>query len=90
MNEPRAAKSGRTLPNPRKVSYTVHPEIIAPDRLWTHMTMQFGQFLTHDITHALVLREADFVNNLGNPFVNKSGNLNFYGSIFTAGEISLS
>ncbi|CAN7939173.1 unnamed protein product, partial [Ixodes hexagonus] len=52
VNKPRAATSGRLLPNARRVSFTVHPEGIVRDPRWTHLTMQFGQFLTHDITFA--------------------------------------
>lgn len=73
VNESRVAASGHPLPNARMLSYTVHPEVIVTDPLSTHMTMLFGQFLDHDITHAQTIREAKFVNNLGDPFVNASG-----------------
>lgn len=72
VNTTRVALSGRPLPNSRMISYTVHPEVIVPNLRWTHMMMQFGQFLDHDILHALVVAEASFVNNLGIPFVNLS------------------
>ncbi|KAK8765816.1 hypothetical protein V5799_031572 [Amblyomma americanum] len=50
ISEPRAALSGRPLPNARRVSYKMHTAKEAPDRRLTHLTMAFGQFLDHDLT----------------------------------------
>ncbi|KAM7295326.1 peroxidase [Ixodes scapularis] len=52
LSQPRVARNGDPLPNARKVSFTVHPEVNVPDTRWTHLAMQFGQFLDHDITLA--------------------------------------
>jgi len=40
---------GGFLPNPRRISVEYHDSlmIVLPDL--THMTMQFGQFLSHDV-----------------------------------------
>ena len=40
----------RTLPNPRWMSQKNHPDEDLPDTRYTHMVMQFGQFLDHDLT----------------------------------------
>ena len=50
IQEPRGGKLARVLPNPRWMSKRNHPEKDRPDRRYTHMVMQFGQFLDHDIT----------------------------------------
>ncbi|XP_077547846.1 salivary peroxidase/catechol oxidase-like [Haemaphysalis longicornis] len=48
----RVARSGGPLPVARRVSFTMHPEKNKPDKRLTHLTMAFGQFLTHDIAFA--------------------------------------
>jgi len=48
--EPRGGQVKRLLPNPRWMSQRNHPEEDVPDARYTHMVMQFGQFLDHDIT----------------------------------------
>jgi len=49
-DEPRGGLNSRTLPNPRWMSQRNHPDEDLPDSRYTHMVMQFGQFLDHDIT----------------------------------------
>jgi len=49
-NEPRGGHFERTLPNPRWISQRNHPDRDLPDTRYTHMVMQFGQFLDHDIS----------------------------------------
>jgi peroxidase len=46
---PRVARSGQPLPNPRILSGTIHPQEDVSAN-FTHMLMQFGQFLDHDIS----------------------------------------
>jgi hypothetical protein len=41
--------SGNDLPNPRKISTTLNSDNLAFERIWTHIFIIFGQFLTHDI-----------------------------------------
>ncbi|CAG2169339.1 unnamed protein product, partial [Oppiella nova] len=49
VSVPRVARSGRPLPNPRILSVTIHPQEDFSAN-FTHMLMQFGQFLDHDIS----------------------------------------
>ena len=49
MSAPRRARSGQTLPNPRILSVSIHPQEDVSGN-YTHMLMQFGQFLDHDIS----------------------------------------
>lgn len=49
-DEPRGGLNSRSLPNPRWMSQKNHPDEDLPDSRYTHMVMQFGQFLDHDIT----------------------------------------
>ena len=48
--EPRGGRLDRRLPNPRAMSKKNHPDENKPDTRYTHMVMQFGQFLDHDLT----------------------------------------
>ena len=47
---PRGGRYPSSLPNPRWISQKNHPDSDIPDPRYTHMVMQFGQFLDHDIT----------------------------------------
>ncbi|CAG0923981.1 unnamed protein product, partial [Notodromas monacha] len=51
IGEPRVkALSGKPLPSPRKVSMMVHDDVSHLHARYTLLTMQFAQFLDHDIT----------------------------------------
>ena len=47
------------LPEPRKVSAAFHTSQEMPDQVHSLMTMQFGQFLDHDITFTPEVEEAE-------------------------------
>ncbi|XP_022248992.1 chorion peroxidase-like isoform X2 [Limulus polyphemus] len=50
LNEPRVASDGSPLPSAREVSVTASPDADLPHRSLTLLTMQFAQFLDHDLT----------------------------------------
>ncbi|CAG0902958.1 unnamed protein product, partial [Darwinula stevensoni] len=50
VSSPRVAVSGRALPSARTVSATLVPNCDHPSMKLTLITMQWGQFLDHDIT----------------------------------------
>ena len=50
VSVPRGGRTPSRLPNPRFVSQKNHPDSDLPDPRFTHMVMQFGQFLDHDLT----------------------------------------
>ncbi|XP_040572196.1 salivary peroxidase/catechol oxidase [Lepeophtheirus salmonis] len=49
---PRGGRHPSALPNPRWISQRNHPDNDKPDHRFTHMVMQFGQFLDHDLSLA--------------------------------------
>lgn len=46
----RTARSGRPLPSARRISLEIHAHLNNPTDYVTHMFMQWGQFLDHDIS----------------------------------------
>jgi len=50
IQAPRAAASGKLLPSARLVSTQATSALDAPHKQYSHMSMQWGQFLDHDIT----------------------------------------
>jgi hypothetical protein len=46
----RKSVSGNALPSPRRVSSSVHQESSAETPMLTMMVMQWGQFISHDVT----------------------------------------
>ncbi|XP_077547271.1 salivary peroxidase/catechol oxidase-like [Haemaphysalis longicornis] len=69
VSAPRVAKSGQELPNARLLSQLVHPDRRLPSPHFSHMLMQLGQFIDHDLALAPLegADETDEINNLGNP-----------------------
>ena len=60
---PRVAVSGRELPSARTVSNLIVSDGNQPDLRWTLMTMQWGQFLDHDITFAPIFKLGLFIRS---------------------------
>lgn len=52
VQEPRGGYNGNYLPNPRRITTTIHYDVISPDFSITNMVPQVGQFLDHDMTLA--------------------------------------
>lgn len=52
ISEPRAAKDGSQLPNPRMVSFLVHHDVSEHDRRVRNLLVALGQMLDHDMTLA--------------------------------------
>jgi len=50
VDKVRRSVTGKSLPNPRKVSSTVHRSLDITGTKFTTMLMQWGQFLDHDLT----------------------------------------
>ncbi|KAF7989755.1 hypothetical protein HCN44_008429 [Aphidius gifuensis] len=46
----RRSTSGKALPSPRDVSRAIHVDKNIPSKTVTHLLMQWGQFIDHDIT----------------------------------------
>ncbi|XP_020300497.1 peroxidase-like [Pseudomyrmex gracilis] len=49
IRAPSRSITGAELPLARAVSYTMFPNVDIDDRMWTLVTMQYGQFITHDM-----------------------------------------
>lgn len=52
ISEPRRARDGSELPNPRKVSFLIHHDVSEKDKRIRTILVAFGQLLDHDLTLA--------------------------------------
>ena len=56
LSEPRVSVDGSPLPSAREVSLSLAPDKNQPNRRYTLMVMQLGQFIDHDLTHTASTR----------------------------------
>ncbi|XP_076249347.1 peroxidase [Calliopsis andreniformis] len=54
IQTPTKSSSGADLPLPRLISYTLDPNFDVDDPRWTLAAMQWGQFITHDMSMSIV------------------------------------
>lgn len=59
QSKPRMSVNGYPLPNPRVLSAVIHRDLNYP-ATYTHMVMQFGQFVAHDIAFTPSSRTSKF------------------------------
>ncbi|CAN7986886.1 unnamed protein product, partial [Ixodes hexagonus] len=68
ISSPRVSRSGKELPNARLVSSTVHPDRTVPSPTFSHMLMQFGQFMDHDVALSPLEAHPGEIRNLGSEY----------------------
>jgi len=56
IDSPRRSMNGMPLPNPRVISFTLSPETKTLSKYFTHLLIQWGQFVDHDITRTAIQR----------------------------------
>ena len=56
INEPRIARSGNQMPNPRSLSLSLSNDNAAENPGYSLMLMSFGQFVTHDISRVAITK----------------------------------
>jgi len=64
ISKPRVARDGTELPNARRVSTEVHPDMNIPDVIHTLILMTFGQFLDHDMSRTAISTIASSTDGL--------------------------
>jgi peroxidase len=56
---PRVRRDGTPLPSARLITLSIVPDANLPDLRYSHMLMQFGQFVDHDLSHVPIFRFQD-------------------------------
>ena len=59
VDSPRLSLSGLSLPSPRLLSTSLAPDLSNDDPRHSFITMTFGQFVDHDITHSPIMKSGD-------------------------------
>ena len=59
VDTPRRSVSGSDLPSPRLLSTSLASDLRNEDQRHSYITMTFGQFIDHDITHSPILKSGD-------------------------------
>lgn len=62
MWEPRRSVTGIPLKSPRAASSILLPDRDRPHALGTLLLMQFGQFITHDVSSSVTLTLGKYLN----------------------------
>jgi hypothetical protein len=65
LNEPRRSADGTDLPNARDLACFLHDEAYEVEPFVTHMFMQWGQVINHDIT-SLAITLGNYIRNFFN------------------------
>ena len=69
MSSLRKARDGGTLPEPRRVSYTIHDDVDAPHHIHTTMLLQWGQFIDHDVSLTAISKISPDPSGICRPFL---------------------
>jgi len=59
VDTPRRSRNGATLPSARLLSTNLAKDFNNADSRFTYLTMVFGQFVDHDITHSPILKNGN-------------------------------
>ena len=59
VDTPRRSVTGLSLPSPRLLSTSLAPDLSNEHQRHSYITMTFGQFIDHDITHSPVMKSGD-------------------------------
>lgn len=54
--------TGELLPSARVISNKIHFDLPISQQMYSHMIMQFGQILDHEVTHSPVERGKILIN----------------------------
>uniref|UniRef100_A0AB38ZET2 Venom peroxidase 1 n=1 Tax=Oncocephalus sp. TaxID=2944721 RepID=A0AB38ZET2_9HEMI len=63
IHRPPISYTGSDLPSARLVSLVLFPERVIPDPVWTLVSMQWGQIITHDMSMAMGNTQAKLISS---------------------------